>query len=73
MVRGGRVEPEQGVEPMWTLPELAAAAHLSVDTLRHWAQNGWLPTRRIGGRHRVPESVVRQVLAGEPGGRGEGT
>jgi hypothetical protein len=71
MMRDGRAGAEDGPEPMWMPPELAAVAHLSVDTLRHWAQSGRLPTWRISGRHRVPESIVRRLLAGEPGGHGE--
>lgn len=50
---------------MMTIPETAARAGRSQETIRRWVRSGKLPARRIGNQHIVDEADLDSVSRGD--------
>lgn len=60
---------------MLTVPEAAAKANRSAETIRRWIRSGKLPARKVGTQHVIDEDDLLSVSGNEtvplPGGWGE--
>lgn len=57
-------DPATGLPRLYTLPELAAAAHIKTGTLRKKVSVGALPAIRVGKQFLVADEVARAYLSG---------
>ncbi|MFG1643811.1 helix-turn-helix transcriptional regulator [Amycolatopsis sp. NPDC049252] len=52
------------IERLWTLDDVAAFLHVSVETVRAWRKRGYGPPGRKMGKHlRYDPAVVREWFA----------
>jgi excisionase family DNA binding protein len=57
----------QGLPPLLTIGEAAAALRVSVPTIRRWIRSGHLPAAHVGpGSLRVEARAVRQLINPNP-------